>query len=84
MPPDPWGLAGGAVILPLPAPVLQFDSSDPMPVAFNREAYNPISENPFLATRTNPLSTFSIGLDAAFYSDMRRYIMDSQIPPRSM
>jgi Ca-activated chloride channel family protein len=55
-----------------------------MPVAFNREAYNPISENPFLATRTNPLSTFFIGLDAAFYSNMRRYIMDSQIPPRSM
>jgi Ca-activated chloride channel family protein len=52
-----------------------------MPVEFNREEYNPISENPFLSTRTNPLSTFSIDVDAASYSNMRRYLMDSQMPP---
>ena len=55
-----------------------------MPVAFNREEYNPTSENPFLATRTYPLSTFSIDVDAASYSNIRRYIMDSQMPPWSI
>ncbi len=49
---------------------------------FNREGYNPIQENPFLRVGPNPLSTFSIDVDAASYSNMRRFINGGQLPPK--
>jgi Ca-activated chloride channel family protein len=49
---------------------------------FNREEYNPIFENAFLAVRDNPLSTFSIDVDAASYSNVRRFLNSNQLPPR--
>ncbi|MBY0425977.1 MAG: von Willebrand factor type A domain-containing protein, partial [Cytophagales bacterium] len=41
---------------------------------FNTESYNLIRENEFLAAKENPLSTFSIDVDAASYSNSRRYL----------
>ncbi len=39
-------------------------------------------ENPFVETKTEPVSTFSIDVDTASYSIMRSYIMDSfRLPP---
>jgi Ca-activated chloride channel homolog len=49
---------------------------------FNREGYDEILENPFLKVTDNPLSTFSIDVDAASYSNIRRYINNGQIPPK--
>ncbi len=49
---------------------------------FNRENYNPIQENDFVSVEDEPLSTFSIDVDAASYSNMRRFITSGQIPPR--
>jgi hypothetical protein len=49
---------------------------------FNTEGYNRIYENPFLGVSQNPLSTFSIDVDAASYSNMRRFIMAGQMPPK--
>jgi Ca-activated chloride channel family protein len=49
---------------------------------FNTEAYDRIDENPFLAVPQNPLSTFSIDVDTASYANVRRYLMDGQLPPR--
>jgi|GEM_PF-155312 len=49
---------------------------------FDREGYNPIQENPFLRVGSNPLSTFSIDVDAASYSNVRRFINSGQRPPR--
>lgn len=48
---------------------------------FNTEAYSPITENDFKNALLNPLSTFSIDVDAASYSNMRRFINSGQNPP---
>ncbi len=49
----------------------------------NREQYDEIVENAFIAVAADPLSTFSIDVDRASYSNMRRFIMqDGQLPPR--
>ncbi len=47
----------------------------------NTEDYDRIYENPFLNSHTNPLSTFSIDVDTASYSNIRRYIENNQLPP---
>jgi Ca-activated chloride channel homolog len=51
------------------------------PEDFNTEDYSPIVENKFLAATSNPLSTFSIDVDEAAYSNIRRYIENGQVPP---
>jgi Ca-activated chloride channel homolog len=48
---------------------------------FNTEAYDRIYENPFLAARSNPFSTFSIDVDTASYSNVRRFLNQGQLPP---
>lgn len=48
---------------------------------FNREGYDRIVENRFLSTQQNPLSTFSIDVDAASYSNIRRMINSKMLPP---
>ena len=49
---------------------------------WNTEAYNSINENIFQDALRNPLSTFSIDVDAASYSNMRRFINNGQSPPK--
>jgi Ca-activated chloride channel family protein len=46
------------------------------------ERYAEINENPFLETSHAPLSTFSIDVDTAAYSNVRRFIKDGQLPPK--
>ncbi len=48
---------------------------------FNTEDYDNIVENKFLAVTQNPLSTFSIDVDEASYSNVRRFIQNGSIPP---
>ncbi|MEJ7677298.1 MAG: VWA domain-containing protein [Segetibacter sp.] len=48
---------------------------------FNREGYDRIIENRFLKATDNPLSTFSIDVDAASYSNIRRMLNYNQLPP---
>ena len=48
---------------------------------YNREGYDNISENKFLKVNDNPLSTFSIDVDAASYSNVRRFLNQGQLPP---
>lgn len=50
-------------------------------IDFNREGYDNISENKFLKVTDNPLSTFSIDVDAASYSNVRRFLNQGQLPP---
>jgi Ca-activated chloride channel family protein len=45
------------------------------------EEYNLIEENPFLEVLANPLSTFSIDVDTASYSNVRRNIRQGKLPP---
>ena len=49
---------------------------------FNTESYDKIEDNPFLAVRGNPRSTFSIDVDRASYSNVRRFINYGQRPPK--
>ena len=49
---------------------------------FNTAAYDHILENPFLDAATNPLSTFSIDVDTASYSNARRFINEGSLPPK--
>ena len=46
------------------------------------ERYAEIDENPFLDARRAPLSTFSIDVDTASYSNVRRFLKDGQLPPK--
>jgi Ca-activated chloride channel family protein len=52
-----------------------------LPVDFNTEDYDAINETRFLAAKENPLSTFSIDVDAASYSNIRRFLNQGQLPP---
>jgi len=54
---------------------------DQKPVHFNTEDYDAINETRFLKTSDNPLSTFSIDVDAASYSNVRRFLNQGQLPP---
>lgn len=47
----------------------------------NTEDYDEITENRFHETLENPLSTFSIDVDGASYSNVRRYLNAGQLPP---
>jgi Ca-activated chloride channel family protein len=49
---------------------------------FNREQYDRIVENDFQLVQAKPLSTFSIDVDSASYSNTRRFINNGQLPPK--
>ena len=49
--------------------------------AFNTEDYDNIVENKFIAATQEPLSTFSIDVDEAAYSNIRRYLQNGSLPP---
>ena len=48
---------------------------------FNTEGYAAIGENGFKSVLNNPLSTFSIDVDNASYSNIRRFINSGILPP---
>ncbi len=48
----------------------------------NTEEYEGVDENTFQEASQNPLSTFSIDVDAASYANMRRFINNGQNPPK--
>lgn len=50
--------------------------------AFNTESYDRLDENPFLGVARNPLSTFSIDVDTASYSNVRRFLNEGRLPPK--
>ena len=48
----------------------------------NREEYEAMKENRFLSVAKQPLSTFSLDVDAASYGNIRRMINQGQLPPK--
>jgi len=71
------------------APAAEFDRrtsrimvQDATYVQHNTEEYDAINENEFKQSLKNPLSTFSIDVDAASYSNMRRFLNNGQKPPK--
>lgn len=55
----------------------QFDT-----VSENSESYAELIENPFESPKTAPLSTFSIDVDNASYTNIRRFINNGQEVPK--
>ena len=54
--------------------------SQPRP-PYNTEAYDRIEDNAFRLATQDPLSTFSIDVDTASYSNVRRFLNDGALPP---
>ena len=48
----------------------------------NTESYAAKEENSFHSVAQNPLSTFSIDVDKASYSNVRRFLNDGEMPPK--
>lgn len=61
--------------------VLDPDVAHPAIPQFHTEAYDRIEDNPFIRTDEDPLSTFSIDVDTASYSNVRRFLNDRRLPP---
>lgn len=47
----------------------------------NTEEYSEFVENNFKSAKENPLSTFSIDVDTASYTNIRRFLNDNTLPP---
>jgi Ca-activated chloride channel family protein len=69
------GQGGNCYSSPVP-PRIRINSAP-----FTTENYNKINENTFLDVLENPLSTFSIDVDATSYSNVRRFLNEGQLPP---
>lgn len=54
----------------------------PPPPQMNTESYKEVAEHGFIRTVSDPLSTFSIDVDTASYSNIRRLIGEGQLPPK--
>lgn len=51
-------------------------------VEFNTEEYDYLPENNFQDSLQSPLSTFSIDVDTASYSNIRRFLHEGELPPK--
>jgi len=76
---EEMAVEGAAPLEPM-APVNAAPAGESI-VDFNTEEYDRIYENEFLEALSNPLSTVSIDVDTASYSNTRRFLNDSQLPP---
>ncbi len=54
----------------------------PIEYNYGSEEYGAFDENPFLDAIEDPLSTFSIDVDGASYSNVRRFLNEGRRPPR--
>ncbi|MBT2556464.1 von Willebrand factor type A domain-containing protein [Hymenobacter sp. ISL-91] len=53
----------------------------PQPEPGAGDTYASVAENGFRSAQKEPLSTFSIDVDAASYSNVRRFLQQGQLPP---
>ncbi|WP_430933765.1 YfbK domain-containing protein [Saccharicrinis sp. 156] len=53
----------------------------PQPYPVSTEDYASFNENKFLDPKAEPLSTFSVDVDRASYSNVRRFINQGSLPP---
>ncbi len=73
------GRATGA--LASPTPYAQ-TAPQPMPGDVDRERYDDSDPNPIHMVADEPVSTFSIDVDTASYSNVRRFLNEGRLPPR--
>src|SRR4029078_3842913 len=62
-------------------PYAQYAPS-PSPGEIDRDRYEHQVDNPIHQVATDPVSTFSIDVDSASYSNVRRYLNENRLPPR--
>jgi Ca-activated chloride channel family protein len=67
-------------MLRAPPPAAQLGIS-PSSSEWNREAYAHRVDNELVSVRDQPLSTFSIDVDTASYSNVRRFLREGRLPP---
>ena len=60
---------------------MSYAAPEPGYIQHNTEGYTAIDENGFKDVLHNPLSTFSIDVDRASYSNVRRFLNMGQLPP---
>ena len=60
----------------------QADAPPPSVAAENRDQFTTISSNPVKQVATDPLSTFSLDVDTASYSFVRRSLMENVLPQK--
>lgn len=60
---------------------LEFDDERVVDASQNQEEYESLPENDFVDALQNPQSTFSIDVDTASYSNVRRMLNENRIPP---
>lgn len=68
-------------VVSLAAPGVQIRGLRAPRYPYNTEDYSPINENGFHEVMNDPLSTFAIDVDAASYSNVRRFLENGQLPP---
>jgi len=66
---------------PAEEPMSGIDSDARTDPAHDTENYDHIVENRFVSVETAPLSTFSIDVDTASYSNVRRFLTQGSLPP---
>ncbi|WP_035559490.1 vWA domain-containing protein [Hymenobacter sp. IS2118] len=52
------------------------------PEAGAGDTYAKVKENAFFTVKKDPLSTFALDVDAASYTNVRRFLNEGQLPPR--
>ncbi|MCO4753571.1 MAG: von Willebrand factor type A domain-containing protein [Bacteriovoracaceae bacterium] len=72
-----FGLKGGGAVGSI-APWPGHPPAEPA----NSESYAEAKVNEFIRVLDNPLSTFSVDVDTASYSNMRRFINNGTLPPK--
>ena len=53
-----------------------------VPTGESRETFKELKENPFVEVSSQPVSTFSVDVDRAAYSNIRRMIQQGTFPPK--
>jgi Ca-activated chloride channel family protein len=74
-----YARAPAAMMAPPPSPVARKPIPSPEPT--NGDNYATITENDFIPTSKENISTFAIDVDAASYSNVRRFLNEGQLPP---
>lgn len=76
--PPPVGMAAPKMAMPSPAQMVP----QPAPGDVVRDKYEDVEINPVKVVAEEPVSTFSIDVDTASYSNVRRMINQGYLPPK--
>jgi len=83
-PPPPPPMINGLMAAPVQraAGIFAQTAPQPMPGTVDRDTYEDVDPNPVRQVAEDPVSTFSIDVDTASYSNVRRMLNEGRLPPR--